>query len=169
MILPPPSSTPRRSCPTGLITQNDTLWSVPACASVAACRRRSPALPPSAPGRAQLVSPIVIVIGAVANGAEQLSVVPPPEPTHDHAHGLVPDTAVAEPELHKPVAGAEFDATPLAGPQTPLTGGTGVQSTGALGVGAGAVIGAKVGTTSVPCPGTGPAWGSAGSVQFSGL
>ncbi len=107
--------------------------------------------------KAQEVSPIVIV-GGGGGGGEQVAVVPPFDPTQVHAPEAL--TAVGDPALH----------VPLTAPQTPFTttGGTGVQSAGALGTGAGAVSGARVGTTSVPCPGIGHALcGSAGSVQWS--
>ena len=51
---------------------------------------------------------------------EQLAVVPPPWPVHDHVYGPAPETAVGEPAAQRLVLGAVEVLPPLAAPQLPL-------------------------------------------------
>ena len=53
--------------------------------------------------------------------AEQLAFEPPFTPVQFHDHGPVPLTAVAVPELHRFVVGAEVKSPPLLLPHTPVT------------------------------------------------
>ena len=60
-------------------------------------------------------------LGAVG-GALQEALEPLQEPLHDQVQGPEPETALALPALQRLEEGAEDEATPLAEPQTPLTG-----------------------------------------------
>lgn len=133
-----------------------------------------------------VVSPMVSVPGGgggvVARGAEQLASVPPFAPEHTHVHGPEPETVPGVPALHSPEVGAVDTATPLAGPQTPLTGGGGGGGGAQFGIGgAGAdgpvivcdklggcgeesAVGAPGAGDAVPLPGTGIGAVSAPSV-----
>ena len=51
----------------------------------------------------------------------QITLVPPPLPSHTHPHGPVPVTVVAVPLLHRPVAGFAACGVWDAGPHTPFT------------------------------------------------
>lgn len=53
--------------------------------------------------------------------AEQLALVPPPEPLQDQVQGPVPDAAEAVPAEHRLAVGAEERLVPLAEPQAPFT------------------------------------------------
>ena len=64
-----------------------------------------------------------LIIGGPASGAEQVAVLPPPEPAQLHDHGPVPATDDDTPAEQRLADGADDTATPFAEPQVPLTGG----------------------------------------------
>ena len=66
-----------------------------------------------------LARPVPLPVAVAALGAEQLAVVPPPEPVQLQVQGEPVATALAVPLVHSPVAGANADAPMLA--QAPLT------------------------------------------------
>lgn len=62
------------------------------------------------------------VVAMAVRLAEQLVVVPPLRPAHDHDQGPVPVTAVLVPVVQSPVEGIEEKDRPFDVPHDPLTG-----------------------------------------------
>ena len=71
--------------------------------------------------QAFVATPHAPFTATTAKLAEQLELPPPCSPVHVHDHGPEPDTAEAEPALHRPEEGADETLVPLAGPQPPAT------------------------------------------------
>jgi hypothetical protein len=68
-----------------------------------------------------LAEPQYPFTGVFGFGAEQLTVVPSPEPTQVQVHGPVPETEDAVPVRQRFALGTDTIVTPLAAPQTPFT------------------------------------------------